>query len=383
MICIKRSQLFLFLLFSSSIWGQKIVSNNWSDYIAFYRKFGSPLVGGNCQMLPSCSKYADIQFSTNNAFSALLNTSDRLIRCSHDVKNYHVASTAAGYRFIDFPSDSLNKIYIPKWRELNFASIGADQSPKMLFVEYLINRNFYDEALLEINKMLFESDQEVVNPKLYVNYFRCLRSLGMYERVALDYETIIPKGLLLDPKIRFEIARSYMALGNYAKAHSFVNSIPKDLTIESSLRDEARIILSTLYAKQFDWSLASQVLKDVQSTSIYAKNAEDNLSLINQQLQFQYKKPWKAGVLSVIPGLGYMYSNNYMSGFSALAINSLLGYATYSCFKSGNDGLGILTGIISMGFYFGNIKGAKEGVNRFNNIPQERTANKITVQFSN
>ena len=72
-----------------------------------------------------------------------------------------------------------------------------------------------------------------------------------------------------------------------------------------------------------------------------------------------------------------------MSGFSALAINSLLGYATYSCFKTGNDGLGILTGIISMGFYFGNIKGAKEGVNRFNNIPQERTANKITVQFSN
>jgi putative component of membrane protein insertase Oxa1/YidC/SpoIIIJ protein YidD len=383
MICIKFRFIFLSLLFSSSICGQKISSNNWNDYIAFYRKFGSPLVGGNCQMLPSCSKYADLQFSTNNAFAAFLNTSDRLIRCSHDVKNYQVLATTSGYKFIDFPTDSLNKINSPKWNEVNFASVDVLGSKNELFIENLINRNFYSEALLEINRVLFEKDKNQLSLNLYVNYIRCLRSLGMYERVGLDYETIVPLHFANSPKIRFEVARSYIALGNLEKANELITKIAHDSTLDASIRDEANIILSIIFAKKYNWVKAKQVLLDVNSTGRYAKNASDNLIFIEKQLAFQPKKPWKAGLLSVVPGLGYVYSKSYMSGISALAINSLLGFATYSCFKSGNDGLGILTGIISMGFYFGNIKGAKENVNRYNNFPQENTANKIILQFSN
>ena len=174
MIRIKFRFIFLSLLFSSSLCGQKISSNNWNDYIAFYRKFGSPLVGGNCQMLPSCSKYADIQFTTNNAFAAFLNTSDRLIRCSHDVKNYQVLATTTGYRFIDFPTDSLNKLNSPKWNEVNFASVDDVGSKNELFIENLINRNFYSEALLEINRVLFENDKN--QTKSQANAFENLLS---------------------------------------------------------------------------------------------------------------------------------------------------------------------------------------------------------------
>jgi hypothetical protein len=49
-----------------------------------------------------------------------------------------------------------------------------------------------------------------------------------------------------------------------------------------------------------------------------------------------------------------------------------LAYATYTSFKSNNTGIGVLTGIIGMGFYISNIQGSSKSVNRYNNYKKQQ-----------
>jgi hypothetical protein len=92
------------------------------------------------------------------------------------------------------------------------------------------------------------------------------------------------------------------------------------------------------------------------------KDASDAISKFRSLKQ---KSLLLASTLSIIiPGSGYVYGGHLTTGISAFLLNSLIGYASYSSFKSGNNGMGILTGIIGLGFYIGNIQGSAKSIKR-------------------
>jgi TctA family transporter len=49
-----------------------------------------------------------------------------------------------------------------------------------------------------------------------------------------------------------------------------------------------------------------------------------------------------------------------------MLINGLLGYSTYTNFKVKNYGMGILTGLLGISFYIGNIQGSAASAVRYN-----------------
>jgi len=49
--------------------------------IAFYQRFLSPILGGQCRFCPSCSQYAREAFETRPFFTALWLTLRRLLKC--------------------------------------------------------------------------------------------------------------------------------------------------------------------------------------------------------------------------------------------------------------------------------------------------------------
>lgn len=356
--------------------------NNWNDYISFYRKTGSPFVGGNCQMTPSCSKYADLQFSSQPFILAFTNTADRLMRCSHDLNNYKIIGSVNEYKLIDFPTDSLNNINTPKWQEENYATANVLENNEAIeFQDYLINRQFYNEALIEINRYIsINKDKTPIT--VYVNYFRCLRSLGNYERIETDFKTILSEYNQKQGILKLELAKSWIALNNYSKSLLILNEITESKSENIDIIDEARILTSVVYSKKFELDKAKSSIAVIDKKSKYFANAEDNINKINKAFSFKQKQPWIASTLSIIPGLGYLYAKHPMTAFSALLANSLIGYATYTSFKSGNTGIGILTSLVGLGFYFGNIKGAKSSVIRYNLETQDKLTKNINLHFS-
>jgi hypothetical protein len=70
--------------------------------------------------------------------------------------------------------------------------------------------------------------------------------------------------------------------------------------------------------------------------------------------------------LSIIPGLGYLYTGHKGSALTSLIVNGLLGYATYTCLDKKNYGIGIICGFLNVSFYIGNLNGAARSAHRYN-----------------
>ncbi len=100
-------------------------------------------------------------------------------------------------------------------------------------------------------------------------------------------------------------------------------------------------------------------------------------------LDQRFKSPLLAGSLStVVPGLGKVYTGNYMDGIVSLLFIAGTAWQSYRGFnKSGVKSVsGWIFGGISMGFYIGNIYGSVKSARRFNKLKIDDT-NKEVYNF--
>ena len=120
--------------------------------------------------------------------------------------------------------------------------------------------------------------------------------------------------------------------------------------------DSARIT----FAKANEWS------KDYNLYSF-------NQSKLYELQTMRQKSPALAKSLSIIPGLGYLYTGHKGSALTSFLVNSLLGYATYTCFDKKNYGLGAICGFLNLSFYIGNLNGAARSAHRYNQIKKNKS----------
>ena len=92
----------------------------------------------------------------------------------------------------------------------------------------------------------------------------------------------------------------------------------------------------------------------------------ENLQVFESLRNMRKKKPLTAGLLSIIPGMGYLYCGQPGNAITSLLINGLLAYATYTSVKNKNYGIAGVTGVFSLTFYVGNIMGSVNGAKRYN-----------------
>ncbi len=79
------------------------------------------------------------------------------------------------------------------------------------------------------------------------------------------------------------------------------------------------------------------------------------------------KRRWVAGGLSsVIPGLGYVYTNRYNDALTAFLLNGALILAAWESFDEGHEALGGVFSLIELGFYSGTVYGSINAANTYN-----------------
>jgi putative component of membrane protein insertase Oxa1/YidC/SpoIIIJ protein YidD len=74
-----------------------------NDYIGVYQKFIGGIRGQDCPMYPSCSNFGLKTFNEKSFITAFALTSDRLLRCGHDHKNYSNTLRSNGLKHLDYP----------------------------------------------------------------------------------------------------------------------------------------------------------------------------------------------------------------------------------------------------------------------------------------
>ena len=232
------------------------------------------------------------------------------------------------------------------------------------FINYLINREEYQSALIEIERCLFFKTNSS-DSTLYANKLLCYRGLGDFENGIFAYETEYPKHVKNVDAVNIQAALLYYLTSNNQQALDILDRIVKKNSM-SEVYKKAYVLKGIIDLKEGQYQKADSMFHKASCLIMNKGISENNLSLLKCIKEQKKKSPSIAKVLSIIPGAGYLYTNHKGSALTALVINSLLGYATYTSVKSKNYGVAGICGFLGLSFYVGNINGAGRSAVRFN-----------------
>ncbi len=111
---------------------------------------------------------------------------------------------------------------------------------------------------------------------------------------------------------------------------------------------------------------AGHYLEQISEANPQVYEKDRLLAVIREAEQASEKDPRLSGVLSVIPGLGYLYCERYHDAFMTFCLNAGLILAAVKAHEDSNDPLAGVLAIVETGFYAGNIYGAVSAAHKHN-----------------
>ena len=187
---------------------------------------------------------------------------------------------------------------------------------------------YYREALLELNRLIFYQPQRVDDTQ-YLNFLTCKRALNELEDAIFTYENSFPEQIKHNPEIVYELGNINFELGAFDKALLYYNDCMKSFT-DSIWYEKSVLMAGLTYAKQKHWEESKSAFMSLADNSILSYSRTHCMNILQNREHISYKKPYLAGICSVVPGLGYLYAGHKHTAVSALLINGLLAYATYT-----------------------------------------------------
>ena len=354
--------------------------NNYIDYIKVYQRYISHIRGGECQMYPSCSNYGLIAFKSYNPIKAMAMTSDRVLRCSHDFRYYDITLADNKFKLLDLPlnDDNIKKQIVFKKETVTYPISDKNDTCDFGFINYLMLQKDYREALLEINRKLYAN--KGICPEIYVNYIKCKRALNESEDAIFKFDNSFPDYLKTNDLANLEVGNCYIDLGENSKAKEYY--VKATFSTDSIIIDKSNMLIALSLSNEKKFLESKEFFSNISLSSPYYYNSQKAISILETQKGLKYKKPFIAGSLSIIPGLGYLYSGHKSSAISSIIVNGLLAYAFYSNIKSENYGMASLVGVFSFSFYIGNISGSVKSTKRFNETLDRKIINQIKSNVS-
>jgi tetratricopeptide (TPR) repeat protein len=180
-------------------------------------------------------------------------------------------------------------------------------------------------------------------------------------------------------RLELYVGKSYLKLENYPSAEKHLiiaDSLSRDPTVSS----EALYELGQAYTELGLWDRAKKTFLSVPQNTAFADPASRAAKLVIKGHELRYKSPRLAGFLNVVPGVGYAYAGKPQTGISAFLLNALFFSGTYSAFKGGRNGVGVLVGVIGFGWYTGGIYGATVATHRWNFQAREKLIDEVLAR---
>ena len=341
-------------------------SSSSEDYISFYQKYISDLRSGSCPMYPSCSNYALETIKEQGLIKGIINGSDRLLRCGHEHNYYNLTFQEKGFKLIDLPNNEkeTNLLFHIDHPIHTFNSFYQDTTLNLL--ANLINDGLYSEALLEINKIKIAKSN--IGDELIAFEMICLNAMKKYDKVIYNYS-------LLNNTSKNYTSILTQLFNSHVKLENYKNILQLDSVLLNKDKNEYRVrqLLNLVFTSYINENKLDEAKRYLVNNRLNSLDKQNAVLVLNDLNNIRYKSPTLASISSIIiPGSGYVYAGHTVTGISALIFNSLLAYATYTSFKSNNSGIGVLTGLIGMGFYISNIQGSSKSVIRYNNYKKQQ-----------
>jgi putative component of membrane protein insertase Oxa1/YidC/SpoIIIJ protein YidD len=379
----------LFLIICLSCYSNDYFNESSGLLFGFYHNYMSPLKSpvSKCQFEPSCSEYSKQSINEYGLTIGVILTADRLIRCSGgnaDYEDYPYYNR----KFFDRPQN--NSLFGDgrKW-SLGFSSGSGSKAHFKIDSTFNFAKHLYDKGELQLSKLelmriQYYTDNSLIKEKinllLAINEFFSNKGIK-----SLDYLSDIDK---ID---NTELKNNYFLLtyliSDFQNLNTYCANLCKKYIDTNNYLVNKKLLAYSYYK---DSELDSSIVEINNLSILMRSSVLDTVpNYLTKNYCYSVKSPFLAGLMSaIIPGTGYLYAGRLKEGLSALIINGLLGAGIYSLFKNNNTGSGILTAMVTIPFYFGNIVGAANAAEDLNNKYQQivlsnlRNALEISLVFS-
>ena len=178
----------------------------------------------------------------------------------------------------------------------------------------------------------------------------------------------------------FMISRCYQKIRNLPAAIENLYYL-KQITDDKKLHDKIFYHLGWLFIESGDFDrghIAFSNISPENQTAYQIDDIQSDLAVIHK---LPRKQPVLAGLLSIIPGGGYLYCGRYQDALTAFLINSALIVGAYESFDEELYAIGGMITVLGAGFYAGNIYGGVSSAYKFNQAQKNDFVRRLEKKF--
>ena len=356
-----------------------------SGPVILYQKLISPGRGLPCPMHPHCSEYCREAFANHNPLRAYAMTADRLLRCGQDLNQYRRTTVDGHLRYFDpisieqtfaghaisfgatgqrSPVDNTDNDALPSV-ERAVSTPGCSDSLLYRFARQRQQDDDYDRAITEYLRMVSYYPDSRYSDRAKLAAMQCYYESSLYPEAIAYGRSVLSKRLdaTIADQVRFLVGASKFKSGEFELALSDFTDLAE---ADGELQEKGVMAQGMTHAHLYDWTAAAVSFGAINDASDLSMNARRCARLSQEAADLGYRSPKVAGLLAIVPGLGYLYDGYYSTAMSAFMVNGLFMYSTYEAFRNDNNGLGVTLALFGMGWYTGNIYGSIQSAVRQN-----------------
>jgi len=237
-------------------------------------------------------------------------------------------------------------------------------NPQFDFANHLFKSGAYQTSIIEFQRFLFlyPDHQKALQAKYQIGL--AYQKLKQYGHAIDIYQNILQDHPFNQTMIQaaYELSDCYQYQGKFQMAKNVLKALITRVS-DPVIQDEINYRLGWLFIKIQDSELSLQHFDAIHDESKYPLDSIKNA--INSK-KVPHKKPYVAGILSIVPGLGQAYCGRYRDATLSMIVNGLIGWAAWENFDNQRPAMGTLVSFFGFGFYFGNIYGAVNSAHKHN-----------------
>lgn len=246
------------------------------------------------------------------------------------------------------------------------------------YARYSFENQDYETAVIELKRFLhfYPNDHRAAKTSYHLglSYFRMKKydlAVNAFQKTA---ETYPDSEFAIES--RFQISRSEFRMNNPdAAANRLIRLIEE--TDQPSVKDRAFFRLGWISLETGRIGQARTWFERVSpkgQTEFKLAELQKDMERVGE---LPYKHPFLAGIFSIIPGGGYLYTGRYQDAAVAFMVNAALMGAAYESFDNDLEVLGGVLALIETGFYAGSIYGGISSAHKFNRSAYNRFMEKL------
>jgi tetratricopeptide (TPR) repeat protein len=243
------------------------------------------------------------------------------------------------------------------------------------FATTLMKQQRYKTSITEFQRFLFlfPNDKRVLEAYFQMGLAHQMQKQYVF---AIDYyHKIVSRApsKKIGIQAAYALSDCYLAKNNFLMAKNVLDVVMQK-NDQRQTQDELHYRLMWLCLKTNHLDDAIVHLNSIENESAYPLNTIRHAIKTKNLPQ---KKPYVAGLLSVVPGLGQAYCGRYRDAILSVTVNGIIGWAAWESFDHQQQALGVLISFFGMGFYSGNIYGAINSAHKYNRRTEKQWYNRL------